>query len=233
MTFKSEYVTLIEYMGSDLRVIDSARVSFNKQSSWDSNCMNWDAPPKLKPKDAKLVNYLAKHKHWTPFSHCMVTLQLKMPVFIRAQWFKHTVGFTRNEVSRRYVNNPPEFWHPEEWRMKAADKKQGSSEAVYDGKCSFSYHYKEICKEALETYDAMIEEGIAPEQARMILPQSMMTEFYETASLAAYARLYGLRSSPDAQKEIKDYAERVGDIIRPLFPVSWEALTKIEEKTSE
>lgn len=365
-------VTLIDYMGDDLRVVNAARVSFDKESSWVEDPRNPDFPNVLSERDRKLIRYLARHDHWTPFSHCMVTLRIKMPIFVARQWFKHSVGFTRNEVSRRYVDSTPEFYVPKIWRKRAENVKQGSSDetVILDGsqKCAHcgsemefkrkedekmkrfcsarcrDHHYRKhthkgwavskvaslrqsakkrgiafdltvedllevgqpaVCKylgieldyaadsvkpesasvnridprlgyvkgnieiisnkansmlldatpeelmtfvenvalvrngvfvkqapsvrgfydSITETYNKMIAEGIAPEQARMILPCSHYTEFYETGSLAAYARLAKLRLDSHAQKETRLYAEAVSEIMARLFPVSWEALS--------
>lgn len=218
--FKPEYVTLVDVMGDDLRVTDAARVSFAKVSELDEDGC-------LQEKDAKLINYLAKHKHWSPFSHVMVTLRIKMPIFVERQWFKSSVGFSRNSASRRYVSDVPEFWITTEWRKAATDKKQGSSDEVmeYPHKNVLDADYEEIIGLSSEMYDFAVNKlGVAPEQARMLLPQSMMTEFIETASLAAYARLVKLRTTADAQKEIRDYAHAVSEIMCELFPISWKAL---------
>jgi len=210
-------VTLIEHMGTDLTVVNSARVSFQKIAST------------VEAREVKLINYLAKHNHWTPFSHCMVTLHIKMPIFVSRQWFKHSVGFTRNEVSRRYVKSTPEFWIPEQFRSKPVNAKQGSGGAIEESSTTHSYRsaIKHCNGELVHLYEDMINDGVAPEIARSILPQSMYTEFYETASLAAYARLYKLRGEESAQKEIQDYAEQINSIMAELFPVSWAALVKV------
>lgn len=223
-------VQLLDHMGTDLTVVNAARVSMDKRSTW---AFEWapdaiaDVTPHqikvLSKRDIKLINYLAEHNHWTPFSHCVVTLRIKMPIFIARQWFKHQVGFTRNEVSRRYVDTPPEFYNPTHWRKRAENVKQGSSDEVVEANTAgMQAYYDEVEEQYLR---AVTEEGIAPEMARMILPQSMYTEFWETASLAAYARLCSLRLDPHAQKEIRDYAEAVDSILAKLFPVSWAALT--------
>ena len=215
-------VELIDYMGDDLRVADAARVSFDKKSS-----LNADGT--LQDRDAKLINYLARHKHWTPFSHCMITLRETVPIFVSRQRFKHMVGFTYNEVSRRYVDDEPSFFVPTEWRGRAENKKQGSNgfldeemEPVVSG------DVKQLLFQSVEVYNFMLTVGTAPEQARMVLPQNMMTSYYVTGSLAAWARAYNLRAAEDSQKEIQDLAAKWNEIIAPLFPVSWKALT--EEK---
>ena len=226
--FKPEYVERVDFMGGDLTVCIAARVSFSKQTTWenitdeDGYCID----RVLSERDGKLVNYLAKHGHISPFFHPMITLRIKMPIFVARQWYKSQIGFARNEVSRRYVSDEPEFWIPTEWRMAAKDKKQGSSDEVRtDSELGFTYGFvRNLINESVSVYNCLIDEGVAPEMARMILPQSMMTSFVETASLAAYARLVKLRTTSDAQQEIRDYANRVSEIMAELFPVSWKAL---------
>lgn len=209
---------LIDFMGSDDRVVDSARVSFDKISSNYSEEQN-----------IKLINYLAKHNHFTPFTHPQITMRETVPIFVARQRFKSSVGFTYNEVSRRYVDDAPEFFVPDVWRKAADNKKQGSSEAPLD----FVDHadivdmYEHVYKYALNAYTEMINMGVAPEQARMVLPQSMYTSYYTTGSLAAWARAYKLRSDPHSQKEIQDLAEQWHKIIGgiPELKHSWRALT--------
>ena len=208
---KAEY---IDHMGSDLTVVNSARVSFNKESQEFTN------------QDEKLVSYLARHNHFTPFTHPQITLRETVPIFVARQRFKHVVGFTYNEVSRRYVDDTPEFYVPDEWRGRPEGSiKQGSSAAVPAQK-DIQDSYSRFCQHALEEYDWLLSLGVAPEQARMVLPQSMLTSYYVTGSLAAFARLYTLRSDSHAQKEIQLLAQEIDQIISPLFPISWAALTK-------
>ena len=223
-------VTLIDHMGSDLTVANAARVSFNKESDWDyggycEQCNDWHEPV-LPKSDKKLIKYLADHNHWTPFSHCMITVREKVPLFVARQRFKHVVGFSYNEVSRRYVSDEPEFFVPSEWRMKAENKKQGSSDEAlpYEIYGEVFEQYYEALRACEQAYDYMIENGVAPEMARMVLPQSTYTEYYCTGSLAAFARAYKLRIDSYAQKEIQDLAVKWDEIIRPLFPESWSAL---------
>lgn len=220
---KAEY---IDHMGDDLRVVNAARVSFDKESEWGE--LEYDGGKEtiyfLSDRDEKLIRYLAKHSHWTPFSHAQITLRETVPLFVARQRFKHTVGFTYNEVSRRYVDSEPEFYVPSEWRKKADNKKQGSGEAHED-----QDHWNECYLDGLLVvtkglYDAMIEDGICPEQARMVLPQSMYTSYYTTGSLSAFARAYKLRIDESAQREIRELATQWDLIIRPLFPISWPAL---------
>jgi thymidylate synthase (FAD) len=221
---------LIDTMGNDLTVVNAARVSFDKESEWEWSYDGNGDEALLAEKDQKLINYLAKHNHWTPFSHVMITMRETVPIFVARQRFKHMVGFTYNEVSRRYVDTPPEFFIPESWRKAAENKKQGSSDESLIGldADSAGFHYEELIQYAKEMYTMLINMGVAPEQARMVLPQSMYTSYYVTGSLAAWARAYKLRIDPHAQKEIQDLAVQWGDIIGaiPELKYSWEALTK-------
>jgi thymidylate synthase (FAD) len=221
------FVNLVDYMGSDLTVVNAARVSFNKESDWDSD-PNWTGyrEHKLSEKDQKLISYLAKHKHWTPFAHPQITLRIKAPIFIRTQLFKHKVGFVENEVSRRYVSDTPEIYCPQ-WRSKPTNgAKQGSEDFVKPELVnSYNTDWEKIAKPALEVYHKLIAEGVAPEQARSVLPQGTYTEWWWTGSLSAYARVYTQRIDPHAQWEVRQYAQAIYDIIQPLFPHSWKALT--------
>ena len=226
---------LIDVMGDDIRVVNAARVSFNKESEWEDvtgfDEEGYFLENQLSEKDQKLLNYLAKHNHWTPFSHVMITMRETVPIFVARQRFKHMVGFTYNEVSRRYVDTPPEFYFPVDWRKRSENKKQGSSDEVlvgidYD---QIDYHYEVFIRAAEEMYNEMLNIGVAPEQARMVLPQSMMTSYYVTGSLAAWARAYKLRTDEHAQKEIQDLAHQWGDIIGGIdsLKYSWKALTSV------
>ena len=202
-------VELVDFMGTDLTVVNAARVSFNKESSFKLNEMGEN----LENKDIKLVEYLAKHDHFTPFTHATVTMREKVPLFVARQRFKHTIGFSYNEVSRRYVDEDPEFYKPTDWRGKAVDKKQGSSDVIVD------------INPCIWVYKHLLRKGVCPEQARMVLPQSMYTEYYVTGSLYAWARAYNLRSKEDAQQEIQELAKEWDNIMIMLFPESWIALT--------
>lgn len=217
-------VELMAHMGDDLMVVNAARVSMAKESHWvitDDDSMEL----RLSERDQNLIRYLARHKHWTPFSHPQVQLRIKMPIFVARQWFKHTVGFTRNEVSRRYVDDAPEFYVPKEWRKRAKNVKQGSSDEVLQDIPLFNlYTPRDVMRTCGDMYEALLDQGVAPEMARMVLPQATYTEFIETGSLAAYARLASLRLDPHAQKETRVYAQAVDAIMYKLFPVSWEAL---------
>lgn len=215
---KAEY---IDHLGSDLTVVNAARVSFDKESDWD----DWRLAA-INDKDQRLIKYLATHNHWTPFSHPQITLRYTVPIFVARQEFKHIVGFTRNEISRRYVDDNPTFYEPQSWRSRPEGSvKQGSAGDV-DSQNQFDWLYKEACGVTREIYFQMLESGIAPEQARMVLPQGMYTSYYVTGSLAAFARMCKQRQSKDAQVEIQELAQQVSEIIEPLFPYSWEALTE-------
>lgn len=209
------HVDLISVMGNDLTVVNAARVSFDKLSEQFSD------------KDAKLINYLAKHKHWTPFAHPQITLKIKAPIFIRTQLFKHKVGFVENEVSRRYVTQEPTVYVPK-WRLAPTNgAKQGSSDFIQDPivEANLESEYNRVITGAIKTYENLLEQGVAPEQARSVLPQGTYTEWWWTGSLAAYARVYHQRSDPHAQWEVREYANAIGHLISPHFPVCWEALT--------
>jgi thymidylate synthase (FAD) len=206
-------VTLLDTFGSDLTVVNAARVSFGKEVT------------EMAPRDEKLIKYLADHHHVTPFFHPQVRFRIKMPIFVAREWYRHQIGFARNEVSRRYVETLPELWTPEFLRERDTNKKQGSKETPIEHNDDCMALIKEHHAECLDLYNKLLIKGVCPEQARIILPQSMMTEFIETGSLAAYARLYKLRTDPTAQREIQDLANTVGTAIEKHFPVSWKALT--------
>jgi thymidylate synthase (FAD) len=209
------YVEILEVFGDDLTVVNAARVSFNKEST------------ELGPRDTGLIKYLAKHQHVSPFFHPQLRFRLKMPIFIAREWFRHTVGFARNEVSRRYVDTPPEVWIPDDFRERDPNLKQGSKpESITDNETAVKA-YIEAMDVSLTTYKRLLELGVAPEIARATLPQSMYTEFIETGSLAAYARLCALRLDPHAQKEIQEFATAVSECCATRFPASWAALLNL------
>lgn len=222
-------VTLIDHMGSDLSVVNAARVSFDKQSEWenqeevDESYYGPDSAvqPKLSERDAKLIRYLAKHNHWTPFGHCFASFRIKAPLFCARQLGKHQVGLVWNEISRRYVDSEPEFYVPSEWRKRADNVKQGSSDEPVVG---LETTYSTYLKDVRWLYHMMLSNGVCPEQARMCLPQSMYVEFIWSGSLAAFARVCKLRLDPHTQKETRDVAEMIDAEMRRLFPVSWDAL---------
>jgi len=232
--------TYIDHMGSDLSVVNAARVSFGKKSEWDEEprtkevrdgkmyCSDFPPPNTLKERDTKLIDYLAKHKHISPFGHAFASFHVKAPIFVARQLVKHK--FLRwNEISRRYVDDEPEFYQPDVWRGRSADKKQGS-DGVVDSKRvesslhfvdDYNTHYTEVC---LHTYASLLHEGVAPEQARMALPQSTMTEWYWSGSLDALADMCRLRCASDTQYETRLVADDISKKMSELFPVSWAAL---------
>ena len=212
--------TYINHMGNDLTVANAARVSFGKTSEMEDD--PW-GPPKLKKKDDKLIRYLAKHRHISPFGHCFASFHVKAPIFVARQLVKHK--FLRwNEISRRYVDDEPEFYTPIVWRGRSADKKQGS-----DGFVSTVAEPEFVNYTALRVYKQMIEEGVAPEMARMVLPQNTMTEWYWSGSLDAFADMCNLRCKPDTQAETREVAKQIDHKMIELFPVSWDALTEDDD----
>ena len=212
MAIESCKVELLESFGSDLTVVNAARVSLGKHVD------------EFTDKDAKLCKYLADHDHISPFFHPQARFRLKMPIWMAREWFRHTIGFSRNEVSRRYVDEPPTFHLPDAIRTRAANKKQGSNDDVHPQNEALLFLMRKSYEEANRVYKGLLDEGVCPEQARMVLPQGMMTEFIETGSLAAYARLCKLRLGPDAQKEIQDVAQSVSDALSTVFPHTWSVL---------
>jgi len=219
-------------MGSDLTVVNAARVSFGKEShavAWldydyedGSRCGELIAV--LEPKDQKLIRYLAKHKHLSPFGHAFASFHVKAPIFVARQLVKHK--FLRwNEISRRYVDDDPEFYVPDQWRGRSADKKQGS-----EGTVELSTGLvKAMCKATLRDYEYLLSYGVAPEQARMVLPQSAMTEWYWSGSLDAFAAMCKLRCASDTQYESRIVADQISEKMSDLFPVSWQALLEGEK----
>jgi thymidylate synthase (FAD) len=214
-------VTYKGSMGNDLTVVNAARVSFGKESEWDYEESDaYSFKQHMKARDKKLIQYLAKHKHISPFGHCFASFHVKAPVFVARQLVKHK--FLRwNEISRRYVDSEPEFYQPTEWRGRSEDKKQGSEGVVkYEGPLG-NYNQLDIYKELLRV-------GVCPEQARMVLPQSMMTEWYWSGSLDAFADMCKLRCAPDTQAETAEVAWGIDLKMIDLFPVSWRALRENE-----
>ena len=200
-------VELIDHMGTDLSIVNAARVSFAKvHKKFDEKS------------DTKLINYLAKHNHWSPFGHASMQFHIKAPVFVARQLVKHQIGLTWNEVSRRYVDTEVEFYEPTEWRLAAENKKQGSSEETVEYNISPAHKFAKQC------YENMLNLGIAPEMARMVLPQSLYTEWYWSGTLYAFARVCNLRCKPDAQKETQNVGWDIDRYARKLFPASWRAL---------
>ena len=206
-------IELLETFGNDLTVVNAARVSFHKVSN------------EMNVRDEKLIQYLADHNHNSPFFHPQLRFRIKMPIFVAREWFRHTIGFARNEVSRRYVDTPPELWYPTEFRERDPNLKQGSKDTVVESP-AVKEAYDQAMRDAMKAYYALLANNVAPEIARAVLPMSLYTEFVETGSLAAYARLCNLRLDPHAQKEIQEYAQQVSDLIEKAFPVAWKALLK-------
>ena len=212
-------------MGDDIDVVNSARVSFGKKSRYyygdeaeiaaDFD-REWEYPTFVLDKDKKLINYLAKNNHKSPFNHSFATFHVKAPIFVARQLQKHEY-MPWNEISRRYVDSEPEFYEPEHWRGRSADKKQGS-QGVVDLKTKPTNQY------ALETYRNLLDDGVCPEQARMVLPQSMMTEWYWSGSLYAFAKMCSLRCADDTQLETQLVALEIENVMLNIFPISWKAL---------
>jgi thymidylate synthase (FAD) len=254
-------------MGTDLSVVNAARVSFSKESEWEweesgVKAFGNESYQRLSNVDTRLIQFLARGctsgewdgmvsdlmllgaddddievegfmsyiknmpTHWTPFGHTAITLHMKAPIFVARQLGKHQTGLVWNEVSRRYVSDEPEFYTPEVWRKAAASVKQGSSDEAVDGNETWLHEYEDICDNAVGQYNHMVREGVCPEQARMVLPQSMYTEWYWTGNLYAFANVFIQRTDSHAQKETQEIAHQIGSIISPLFPVSWKALTQ-------
>jgi len=208
-------VELIDHMGTDASVVNAARVSFGKRIT------------EMSEGDTKLIRYLAKHNHWSPFGHASVQFRIKAPVFVARQLVKHQVGLTWNEISRRYVDYEPEFYEVDKWRGRPINKKQGSSEEEIewvDRTTRTGALQSQVENVALANYNRMLDAGVAPEQARMILPQSMMTEWYWSGTLYAFARICNLRCAEDAQYETRIVANLIDDECKKLFPISWMEL---------
>jgi thymidylate synthase (FAD) len=226
-------VTYVDHMGSDLSVVNAARVSFGKKSDWLPRVHNGEQLV-LTPKDAKLISYLAKHQHKSPFNHAFATFHIKAPIFVARQLQKHEY-MPWNEISRRYVDSEPEFYQPDVWRGRAKDKKQGSEGEVtmvdVSGRFPLSPRTVQTLSDGktLEAYRNLIDAGVAPEQARMVLPQSMMTEWYWSGSLHAFAKMCSLRLKPDTQYETRLVAEQIEDKMTELFPESWTALRAYDD----
>ena len=215
-------VTYIDHMGSDISVVNAARVSFGKKSEWMPR-IHYGEELVLKPKDAKLIKYLAKHKHKSPFNHTFVTFHVKAPIFVARQLQKHEY-MPWNEVSRRYVDSEPEFYVPDVWRGRAQDKKQGS-EGVVKTNANVEYHNNVM----LQLYKQQLDEGVTPEQARIHLPQSMMTEWYWSGTLFAFAKMCSLRLKSDTQEETQLVAQKIALTMAKIYPVSWDALMEYAE----
>ena len=217
-------VEYIQHCGNDLSVVNAARVSFHKESEWANAAydhIDFDKSNYLKVADQKLIHYLASHGHISPFHHAFITMRIKAPVFVARQLVKHKF-MPWNEVSRRYVDDEPEFYFPEYWRKKADNVKQGSSDDAVDVS---AHHVEESIEvQLLYQYKNLLADGVCPEQARMVLPQNTMTEWIWSGTLSAWASMLNLRLTSYTQKETRDVAEKAYSIIQPLFPVSIKAL---------
>jgi len=210
-------VTYIDHMGSDLSVVNAARVSFGKKSDWLPRIHNGEAKA-LSAKDCRLIEYLARHNHKSPFNHTFTTFHVKAPVFVARQLVKHEY-MPWNEISRRYVDEEPELYEAPIWRGRSADKKQGSYGEVESNANVLYYN-----KNALMMYKQLLDEGVAPEQARMVLPQSMMTEWYWSGTVFSFAKMCSLRCKDDTQAETRVVADAIDEEMENLYPMSWESL---------
>lgn len=212
-------VELVDHMGSDDSIVNAARVSFHK-----------DASQFTKEQNDKLLNYLAKHNHWSPYAHAFASFRIKAPIFVARQLVKHQVGLAWNEVSRRYVDDEPEFWMPTEWRGRPVNAKQGSNGVMAEAQpeMMLSQTLGWAMTVCLNTYIDLLKVGVAPEQARMILPQNTMTDWIWSGSLAAFCRVCKLRLDPHAQQETRELVGGIKGLLEPLFPVSFTALTEFK-----
>ena len=207
-------VTLVDKMGTDLSVVNAARVSYAKTKDVFDD------------KDEKLIKYLATHEHWSPFAHASLQFRIKAPVFVARQLVKHQVGLVWNEVSRRYVDDAPQLYQPDAWRGRPQNSKQGS-----DGEVKLDQTTTHLMQTTMESclilYNTLLGWGVAPEQARMVLPQSMMTEWYWSGTVYAFARVCNLRCKPDTQKETQDVSNEIDKLAKDAFPHSWKYLRKV------
>ncbi len=208
-------VTLVDKMGTDLSVVNAARVSYAKSKD------SFDVV-----KDEKLIKYLAEHEHWSPFAHASLQFRIKAPIFVARQLVKHQVGLVWNEVSRRYVDDAPELYRPDSWRGRPQNSKQGSEGEVKLDQ-TINYNMETTMESCLILYNSLLQKGVAPEQARMVLPQSMMTEWYWSGTLYAFARVCNLRCKPDTQRETQEVANEIDRLTNEAFPRSWKHLRKI------
>lgn len=203
------FVELLDHFGDDTLIVNAARVSFNKEvDHMDSS-------------DERLVRYLVKHQHISPFFHPQIRFRIKMPIYVAREWFRHTIGLSRNEISRRYVDSEPEMFMPEFLRARNPSLKQGSSAEPIERNEEYMEKIRKFHSDTKDFYNELLAVGVAPELARGILPNNLYTSFIETGSLAAYARLCKLRIDPTAQKEIQEYAQIVSAHMEKLFPISW------------
>jgi thymidylate synthase (FAD) len=205
-------ITLLKCCSTDLDVVNAARVSFDKESN------------EMNENDIKLLKYLAKNGHTSPFFHPQIQFRIKMPLFVAREWYRHQVGLCRNEVSRRYVDYEPEVWIPSIVRERNPSLKQGSLKTAVKNNDEVLEMIQSTVNKSIETYNELIKQNVAPELARIILPQSTYTEFIETGSLYAYANLCKARMHPSAQLEIQEYAKYINDVLSEKFPHSWNVL---------
>lgn len=224
-------VELLDFMGTDLDVVNAAKVSFSKESEWEwktehESGVPVNDTPVLAEKDIKLINYLAKHNHWTPFAHTALKFRIAAPVPIRTQCFKHKIGMVENEESRRYISITPEIFIPEFFRSKPEGSiKQGSGD-VHPMSDYFVTSYKDLTEACVNEYKVMLDNGVCPEQARFILPQGAIVNWIWTGNLVSFANFYNKRTDPNAQREVQVVAELVGKEVAEIFPVSWSALVE-------
>lgn len=209
---KVEYV---DHLGSDINVVNAARVSFAKEVK------EFDLE-----KDTKLINYLARHNHFTPLAHTAVTIRVKAPIFMARQFVKHQIGLVWNEESRRYIDDEPEFYLPKVLRGRPVNAKQGSSGDLESSEL-FTQMMLTETKNCLDLYNRLLDRNVAPEQARMVLPQNTMTNWMWTGSLVAFSRVVKLRVDEHAQKEAQELGWLINDVVAPLYPVSWKALMSV------
>lgn len=205
---------LVDHMGDDLAVVNAAKVSFDKTAT------------ELGEREWRLIKYLADHNHWSPFTHTAIKMRMSAPVPIRTQAFKHKIGFVENEESRRYISSRPELFVPEFFRIKPMGSIKQGSGGTHPNDIYWSEQYLISANTSIDTYMAMLEDGVCPEQARFVLPQGVIVNWIWTGNLYSFANFYNKRTDSNAQKEIQDLAQEVGNIIEPLFPVSWKALTE-------
>jgi len=235
MKIAKQQVEHVDNMGSDLSVVNAARVSFSKESKWDylppvhcvcegAGCMLCDEAVTLRDPDIQLLKYLAKHNHWSPFAHTSISIRIKAPIFVARQLAKHQVGFSWNEVSRRYVSSEPEFFIPDTWRKAVLNVKQGSSLVAINDSDILLECAKEYAQDAIDFYNELLEAEVCAEQARMVLPQNMMTEWIWTGSLIGFHRVCQLRLDSHTQQETREVAQLINDICKYFYPFSWRAL---------
>ena len=206
-------VELIDKMGTDLSVVNAARVSYAKEKE------------EFEESDERLIRYLAEHKHWSPFAHTFLSFRIKAPVFVARQLVKHQVGLVWNEESRRYITYDPEIYNIRKWRKKPDSSKQGSGEQILIS-TELNLEVNEHLQQGLSLYNRLLLENVAPEQARAVLPQSMYTNWIWSGTLYAFARVCELRLDEHSQKETQDIARQLDIHCQDAFPISWKYLTK-------